>query len=143
MPEEDICTSSDGDAFALAQNASNMRGVFLAVSLSNGTMFFLDIYDLNAPCRGGEGAIACSLAETGPDQFASIRRHRRRFGFTPSTFIAIDGTPSLQFNTAPGKLDETTGEPLNSDGPGLEFISCPPSMFNVFGVSDGHSTTTR
>ncbi|MBW2375038.1 MAG: hypothetical protein JRF55_03470, partial [Deltaproteobacteria bacterium] len=109
--------------------------VFLAVSLSNGTMFFLDIYDLNAPCRGGEGAIACSLAETGPDQFASIRRHRRRFRFTPSTFISIDGTPSLQFNTAPGKLDETTGVPLNSDGPGLEFISCPPSMFNVFGAN--------
>ena len=123
-----------------------MRGVFLAVSLSNGTMFFLDLYDLNAPCRGGEGAIACSLAETGSDQFASIRRHRRRFGFTPATFIAIDGTPSLQFNTAPGKLDETSGEPLNSDGPGLEFISCPASMpgerssmINVFGVSAGPS----
>ena len=138
--EEDLCTSGDGDAFALAQNASNMRGVFLAVSLSNGTMYFLDIYDLNAPCRGGEGAIACSLAETGPDQFASIRRNRRRFGFTPATFITIDGTPSLQFNTAPGKLDETTGEPLNSDGPGLEFIECPTSMFNVFGVSTGSSS---
>ena len=139
VPEEDLCNSSDGEAFALAQNAGNMRGVFLAVSLSNGTMFFLDIYDLNAPCRGGEGAIACSLAETGPDQFASIRRHRRRFRFTPSTFISIDGTPSLQFNTAPGKLDETTGVPLNSDGPGLEFISCPPSMFNVFGANAGPS----
>ena len=140
VPEEDLCSSSDGDAFALAQNPRNMRGVFLAVSLSNGTMFFLDIYDLNAPCRGGEGAIACSLAETGPDQFASIRRHRRRFGFTPATFISIDGTPSLQFNTAPGKLDETSGDPLNSDGPGLEFITCPPSMFNVFGVSAGPSS---
>ena len=135
VPEADICTSSDGDAFALAQNASNMRGVFAAVSLSNGTMFFLDVYDLNAPCRGGEGAIACSLAETGSDRFASIRRNRRRFGFTPSTFISIDGTPSLQFNTAPGKLDETTGDPLNSDGPGLEFISCPPSLFNAFGAN--------
>jgi hypothetical protein len=143
VPEGDICSSSDADAFALAQNPRNMRGVFLAVSLSNGTMYYLDIYDLNAPCRGGEGAIACTtLAETGSDQFASIRRHRRRFGFTPSTFITIDGTPSLQFNTAPGKIDETTGDPLNSGGPGLEYISCPASMtgerssmFNVFGVN--------
>ncbi|MFA9470375.1 MAG: hypothetical protein ACERNK_07380, partial [Deltaproteobacteria bacterium] len=140
VPEDDICSSSDANAFALAQNASNMRGVFLAVSLSNGTMFFLDIYDLNAPCRGGEGAIACTLAETGPDQFASIRRHRRRFGFTPSAFIAVDGTPSLQFNTAPGKIDETTGAAANSDGPGLEFISCRPSMFNAFGVGSGSSS---
>jgi len=134
VPEDDICESSDDNAFALAQNASNMRGVFLAVSLSNGTMFFLDIYDLNAPCRGGEGAIACTLAETGPDQFASIRRHRRRFGFTPSMFISIDGTPSLQFDAAPGQLDEMTGDAASSDGPGLEFIECPPSMFSVFGV---------
>lgn len=132
--ETDICDPADPDAFGLAQNPRNMRGVFLAVSLSNGTMFFLDIYDLNAPCRGGQGAIACTLAETGPDQFASIRRHRRRWGFTPSTFISIDGTPSIQFNAAPGVIDETTGEAANSDGPGLQFIQCPESMFNVFGV---------
>jgi len=140
VPEEDICTSDDSEAFGLAQNASNLRGVFLSVSLSNGTMFFLDIYDLNAPCRGGEGVIACTLAETGPDQFASIRRHRRRFGFTPSTFIAIDGTPSFQFNTSPGQLDETTGTAASSDGPSLEFINCPPSMFNVFGVPPNTQT---
>jgi len=140
VPAEEICTSTDSNAFALAQNAANMRGVFLAVSLSDGTMFYLDIYDLNAPCRGGEGSIACTLAETGPDQFASIRRHRRRFGFTPSTFIELDGNPSLQFNASPGRLDEM-GEPGSSDGPGLEFINCPPSMdperssmFGVFGV---------
>ena len=141
VPADEICTSTDSNAFALAQNAANMRGVFLAVSLSDGTMFYLDIYDLNAPCRGGEGGIACTLAETGPDQFASIRRHRRRFGFTPSTFIELDGNPSLQFNASPGRLDETMGAPGSSDGPGLEFINCPPSMdperssmFNVFGV---------
>ena len=146
VPEEDLCSPSDADALAIAQNPRNMRGVFLAVSLSNGTMYYLDIYDLNAPCRGGEGVIACTLAETGPDQFASIRRHRRRFAFTPSTFISIDGTPSLQFNTAPGKLDETSGDALNSDGPGLEYIACPASMAgerssmnNVFGQSSGPS----
>ena len=129
----DICDPNDDEAFALAQNPRNMRGVFLGVSLSNGQMFFLDVYDLNAPCRGGEGAIACTLAETGPDQFASIRRHRRRFGFTPTTFIAIDGNPSLQFNEAPGVLDEDSGDAQNSDGPGLAFIECPVSHFSVFG----------
>jgi len=133
-PDTDICDPNDDDAFALAQNPRNLRGVFLGVSLSNGQMFFLDVYDLNAPCRGGEGTIACTLAETGPDQFASIRRHRRRFGFTPTTFISIDGTPSLQFNEAPGVLEETNGTAPNSDGPGLSFIQCPVSQFNVFGV---------
>ncbi len=123
VPLESICDPNDGNAFALAQSASNMRGVFLAVSLSNGTMFFLDIYDLNAPCRGG----ACTLTETGPDRLASIRRHRERFQFTPSTpaVVEIDGSPSFQFNAAPGKLDETNGRPIGSDGPGLQFINCP------------------
>lgn len=134
VPESEICNPNDDDDFATAQNANNMRGVFLAVSLSDGTLFFLDVYDLNAPCRGGQGNIACTPAETGPDRFASIRRHRRRFSFTPSTFIAIDGIPSLQFNTAPGQLDATTGAAVNSDGPGLEFITCPPSMSSVFGT---------
>ena len=130
VPADDLCSSSDSNAFALAQNEANMRGVFLAASLSDGRMVFLDIYDLNAPCRGGAGDIACTLAETGPDRFASIRRHRLRFGQTPSTFISIDGSPSFQFNSAPGRLDETNGEASNSDGPGLEFINCPPSMFD-------------
>jgi hypothetical protein len=130
VPEAEICTSSSGDAFALAQNAGNMRGVFLAISLSNGTMTYLDIYDLNAPCRGGEGVNACTLADTSPDQFASIRRNRPRIGITPTTFIQIEGTPSLQFDSAPGQLDPVTGEAANSDGPGLTNITCPPSMLN-------------
>ena len=140
VPEDDICDPTDDNAFALAQDEANLRGVFLAVSLSNGSMYFLDVYDLNAPCRGGEGAIACTLAETGPDQFASIRRHRRRFGFTPSSLVEIDGTPSLQFSTAPGQLDETTGNANASDGPGLEFIECPTSMSNVFGIPPDQQT---
>jgi hypothetical protein len=155
VPLSAICDPTDGNEFALAQSASNMRGVFLAVSLSDGTLFFLDIYDLNAPCRGGSGNIACTLAETGPDRLASIRRHRERFRFTPATatVVTIDGSPSFQFNSAPGRLDETNGAALSSDGPGLEFINCPPttsidadgmeraasSMINVFGVPPGES----
>ncbi len=131
-PESSICNPNDPDASSLAQNASNMRGVFLAVSLANGVIVFLDVYDLNAPCRGGEGNVACTPAETGSDRFASIRRHRRRFNFTPSTFIEIDGTPSIQFNSAPGVLNPENGEAENSAGPDLELIQCPESMFSVF-----------
>ncbi|MDH3653966.1 MAG: hypothetical protein OEN21_06845 [Myxococcales bacterium] len=149
VPLADICDPG-GSESAQGQSANNMRGVFLAVSLSDGTMFFLDIYDLNAPCRGGSGPTACTPFETGADRLASIRRHRERFRFTPSTatVVTIDGSPSFQFNSAPGRLDETTGTAQSSDGPGLEFISCPPetsidtegmtrvgsSMINVFGA---------
>ncbi len=124
----DLCDPIDSNEASLAQNPFNMRGVFLAVSLGSGTLFFLDVYDLNAPCRGG----SCNTV-TQPDAFASIRRHRRRFGLTPSSFIEIQGTPSLVFNVAQGTLDAETGAARNSDGPGLDFISCPESMFGVFG----------
>jgi hypothetical protein len=129
VPPGDLCQPLDNDAQARAQSASNMRGVFLAVSLSNGTMFFLDIYDLNATCRGG----TCNTT-TEPDSLASIRRHRRRWGFTPTSFIEVQGTPALVFNASQGTLDDETGVASNSDGPGVEFIPCPESMFSVFGV---------
>ena len=129
VPPGDLCQPLDNDAQARAQSASNMRGVFLAVSLSNGTMFFLDIYDLNATCRGG----TCNTT-TEPDSFASIRRHRRRWGFTPTSLIEVQGTPALVFNASQGTLDAETGVASNSDGPGVEFIPCPESMFSVFGV---------
>ncbi len=129
VPPGDLCQPLDNDARARAQSASNMRGVFLAVSLSNGTIFFLDIYDLNATCRGD----ACN-STTEPDSFASIRRHRRRWGFTPTSLIEVQGTPALVFNASQGTLDDETGVASNSDGPGVEFILCPESMFSVFGV---------
>lgn len=128
VPDIAICDPNVDGEFSSPTNAANMRGVFLAVSLSNGTMFFLDVYDLNAPCRGGSGNLACTVAETGSDRFASIRRHRRRFSFAPSTYVTVDGTPSLQFNAANGRIDELTGEAVGSDGPGLVLVECPPSM---------------
>ncbi|MDH3728742.1 MAG: hypothetical protein OER77_14520, partial [Myxococcales bacterium] len=132
VPLEDLCDPINSNEATLAQSASNMRGVFLAVSLANGTIVFLDIYDLNATCRGG----SCDTV-TEPDAFASIRRHRRRFGFTPTSFIETQGTPALVFNASQGTLDAETGAARNSEGPGLDFIPCPESMFSVFGVDPG------
>ncbi|MGB5812840.1 MAG: hypothetical protein WBG86_20060, partial [Polyangiales bacterium] len=131
VPVSSLCDPTDGDEVIDAQNAANMRGVFLAVSISTGDLLFLDIYDLNALCRGS----GCDTV-TEPDAFVSIRRHRRRFGFTPSDPIEISGTPSLVFNASQGTIDPDTGEPRNSDGPGLERITCPESLGAVFGQSD-------
>ncbi len=134
VPEMDsLCNPNDPDAFAAGANSRNMRGVFLSVALSDGRLFFLDVYDLNAPCRGGEGSSACTAAESGPDALASIRRHRRRFRQAPTELISIEGTPSLRFDTQTGRIDEASGDTPTSDGPGLTTIDCPTSMFTVFG----------
>ncbi len=128
---DDICTPADAEEFASPTTPSNMRGVFLAVSYANGLLNFLDIYDLNAPCRGGS---CFETPQTEQDRYASIRRHRRRFRIQPTSApIVIEGTPSLQFDTQSGQIDEGTGQTPTSDGPGLAAIECPESMLTVFG----------
>ncbi len=135
VPPSSLCDPLESNALALGQNASNMRGVFLAVSIANGSMFFLDIYDLNAPCRGA----GCNNV-TEPDALASIRRHRRRVGLTPTSFIEVQGSPALVFNASQGTINPDTGAASNSDGPGLEFVACPESMFSIFGVAPTNET---
>ncbi|MEM7436988.1 MAG: hypothetical protein AAF436_17670, partial [Myxococcota bacterium] len=135
VPDSILCDATNTDEVLTAQNPANMRGVFLAVSLSQGFLFFLDIYDLNGRCRGGDNGDCNSTTEG--DAFASIQRHRRRFAATPSELIEIQGTPALVFNASQGTLDPETGEGRNSDGPALEFVSCPDSMSSVFGDNPG------
>ncbi|MEM9730452.1 MAG: hypothetical protein AAF997_17865, partial [Myxococcota bacterium] len=133
VPQSSLCGRIGNDVDeATAQNPREMRGVFVAVSLSEGNLFFIDVYDLNAPCRAVSGTNDCN-SEDSVDAFASIRRHRRRLNAPPSEFIEIEGTPALVFNASQGTLDPDTGTAQNSDGPGLEFLQCPDALEEVFG----------
>lgn len=130
VPLDSLCGDSPDIDPTTAQNPREMRGVFLAVSLAEGNLIFLDVYDLNAPCRGG----SCDT-ETESDAFASIRRHRRRLEAPPAEFIQIEGTPALVFDASQGTLNPDDGTARNSDGPFLEFITCPPAQEVVFGAA--------
>ena len=135
----DLCDPNDPDDSGRVSDAtdpSNLQGVFLAVSLGDSTLRIVDVFDLNAPCRGG----TCLPSETVADQFASIRRHRFRLGNLPTSLVGITGTPSLQFDTFPGSLNPD-GTPEGSPGPGLDPTTCPNSMESVFGTNTGTGVT--
>lgn len=117
-----LCDPEDSEQVdEVSRDPGSLKGVFLAVSKSNGTLEFVDIYDQNATCRVCcEGSQDC---EAGTDDLTSIRRHRFRIGNLPNSDIAVSGTPQLQFSTSPGTLQDD-GRPLNSDGPGLCPLGC-------------------
>ena len=133
---QDLCSPDDSERLSNATDPSNLQGVFLAVSLGDSTLRIVDVFDLNAPCRGG----TCLPGETVADRFASIRRHRFRLGNLPTSLVGIAGTPSLQFDTFPGTLNPD-GTPEGSPGPGLASITCPNSMESIFGTSTGIGIT--
>ena len=133
-----LCDPEDSErADEVSGDPGRLQGVFLAVSKSNGTLELVDIYDQNATCQGrvNEQLGVCEDSE----DLVSIRRHRFRVGDSPSTGqdIAVNGTPQLQFDTSPGTL-ELDGQPRNSEGPGLEPISCPESMIELWPTDENN-----
>lgn len=106
-----------------------LRGVFLLAGQEDGNLAIVDVYDLDAPCRGGA---ACRNPEVDSDVNVRIERHRPRIG----TFVADDptllGLPSLSFDGSAGQIQES-GVPSTGSGPGLiPFSTCPAGMLSVF-----------
>ncbi len=119
-----LCDPNDEEeADEVSRDPGRLKGVFLAVSKSNGTLEFVDVYDQNATCRVCGDPDRTPADETIGGDLTSIRRHRFRVGNLPSSDIGLSGTPQLQFSTSPGTLDDD-GQPLSSDGPGLCPLGC-------------------
>ena len=138
-PEYDP-TAIDADSCDPASAAPNqLRGVFVSVGLSDGTLAYLDVFDLDANCRGGTN---CENPTVASDLEVRIRRHRPRSGSFQTTTTALIGTPSLRFNNNPGQLD-ATGQPTPGNGPGLativnpatDTVGCPTDMRGILQTS--------
>ncbi len=127
-----LCDVRDATTAADAIPA-RMRGVVLAIGVDDGSVRFIDVHDLDAPCRGGEG---CANPANAGDQIVYIRRHRPRVGgpqngdFVQQEFEVV-GQPSLSFQGAPGTLSND-GAPTASDGPGLVSTTCGAGQRAVF-----------
>ena len=136
---DDLCEESNAERFSEV-SPDQLRGVFVAVALSNGQLQYLDVFDLDAECRGGT---SCANPAVSTDIEVRIRRHRPRAGSFETTTTNLVGSPSLSFDNSPGQLGEN-GEPTSGDGPGLDaFVNplamtmqCPTGMVPVFGESD-------
>lgn len=79
-----------------------LRGVFVSVALSDGTIRIVDVYDRDAVCRhAGE----CSFV--GNEQFSFIRRHRPRIGRRIVNAVALADAPSALSTGATLRFDES------------------------------------
>ncbi|GAB4208578.1 MAG: hypothetical protein OHK0013_27150 [Sandaracinaceae bacterium] len=97
-----------------------LRGVFLAVGMTDATVRFVDVFDSDAPCRGrvlGSGSAECA---SGSDAFVYIRRHRPRLGERRTTIGVSASDVSFIVNGATLRLAPEGA----TTGPDLDEIDC-------------------
>jgi len=140
----DLCTpdSVDGET-----GPRVLRGVFLAVGLSNGRVQIIDVHDLDATCRGAvrvmDGYTCSEAAQVSDlDQQVYIQRHRPRIGTFLTLGISVTATPQFEFEGSPGRLEDS-GRPTSLTGPGLApLTSCPSLTQRIFPVPEASEQTT-
>jgi hypothetical protein len=106
-----------------------LRGVFLMAGQVDGNVTIIDVYDLDATCRGGAG---CNDPEQTNDVNVRIERHRPRIGGLVADDPALLGFPTLTFDGSPGQIQDD-GIASTLSGPRLEpFAACPAGMLRAF-----------
>ncbi|MBX7194728.1 MAG: hypothetical protein K1X94_21920 [Sandaracinaceae bacterium] len=128
-PFDNLCDPANIPDDIAAPAYSTLRGVFLAIGMTDSTVRFVDVFDSDAPCRGRvEGATedCTSTSET----FVYERRHHPRVGERRTTVGVTANDVSFLVNGATVRLSESSEE--------LTSITCPSSLDPIFGtVADG------
>jgi hypothetical protein len=83
---------SPGSEFEQNARATQLRGVFIGTALQNGLVQFIDVWDMDATCRGGANCDDFSR-EIGTNVY--IRRHRARLIGAESSDVGLVGNPSV------------------------------------------------
>jgi hypothetical protein len=111
-----------------------LRGVFVAVALSDATVRIVDVLDGDAVCRSGPG---CTDRFVGTEQLSFVRRHRPRIGTRMTNGVAVSQAPSIAIERAllrysdNGRVEEEPAAPVWAE------IECPPGLGPIFAAGDG------
>jgi hypothetical protein len=130
-PFENLCDPSNIADDVAAPSHQTMRGVFLAVGMTDATVRFVDVFDSDATCRGrveGEPADCTSTTES----FVYVRRHHPRLGERRTTVGVIANDVSYLVNGATVRLSEDSAD--------LAIITCPDPLRGIFAASDDGTT---
>ena len=120
----EYCTTADGE-----QSPLELRGVFLAVGLANGSIQIVDVVDLDGPCRG----FACTPDDARAadnDEYVYIQRHRPRVANFVTTPLGTLGSPVFTVDGVGRAADSVDGE---ESLVGLVPVTCPSGQTHVFG----------
>ncbi len=149
-----LCIPSD-PAPTQPPSPTVLRGVFLAVAGADGTVRVVDVYDLDAPCRGRSfgglqmPGVDCTSPTVTGDTAIYVRRHRPRVGQLLAEFVNLDSGPSVFFASGSSLTLDTDGTPRTTstldggpDTTGTPYLAtldppdCPTGMGRVWGLSD-------
>lgn len=126
-PDADAPLCSPSSEFAAGVGPTQLRGVFLAAGLSDGTLRIVDVEDRDAPCR------FCQQQVREEDVEVYIRRHSPRIGGFVNQSFELAAAPLFALEGASARVLET-GQPESGSTPGLAPLAmgCPAGMTQVY-----------
>ncbi len=129
----DVCDPTDTERVGEAASG-RLRGAFLTVATLGGVVHFVDVYDQDATCRGGDIMCVDDPATGVSDLF--IQRHRPRISSSVVS-VALQRNPAVSINGASSTytIDGTTPSvlaPSLSPLPAVGEMPCPERMDTMF-----------
>jgi hypothetical protein len=118
----------EGGATPGPNGPARLHGVFLAVTLTDGSVRFVDVYDRDAACRGSAGACAGTGTAAASDAIVYVRRHRPRIGAPVTSEIAVLQAPTFTLRGVSFAVDET-GRAASASVPTLAPLDCTAPSF--------------
>ncbi len=110
-----------------------LRGVFVALGLSDGTVRIVDVLDLDAPCRGRPGVAPPRCGDPTGEAEVYVRRHRPRLGAVPAAGPSLLSAPLAVVDRIRGRVlpdgSPESGAPLRFE-PFTE--GCPEGSRRLF-----------
>ena len=131
-PEYPGTYCADGSDDATLASPVRMRGVFVAIAASDGTLRVIDVHDLDVTCRGGA---ACSSPPTENDQRVFIRRPRPRIGSFLTAGVSTLGAPSVVLDGQPFPVGND-GVTESTPAPDLSVVTCPTGQRQAYPAVD-------
>jgi hypothetical protein len=132
-PFANLCDPMNIADDVAAPSHTTMRGVFLAVGMTDATVRFVDVFDTDATCRGRvEGAPMDCTSTT--EAFVYVRRHHPRLGERRTTVGVTANDVSYLVNGAAVRLSEDSAD--------LAVVTCPDPLRAIF-ASNADGTSGR
>lgn len=122
-PFERLCDPLNISDEEALPSLETLRGVFLAVGMTDATVRFVDVFDSDAPCRGRVEGVT-EDCNNSSEPFVYIRRHHPRVGERRAIAGVVASDVSFIINGATVRLTETSAE--------LEQAACPSPLRPIF-----------
>ncbi|AKF06602.1 hypothetical protein DB32_003751 [Sandaracinus amylolyticus] len=123
----------DYDDATIDPSANNLRGVFVSVALSDGSLRYIDVLDEDATCRSGTD---CQNSFQGGQEYSFIRRHRPRIATRVADPVSLTESPVASVSGSTLRFSASGSVPDEDAVPSFLSNPCadPDGIAPVFGA---------